>query len=931
MRVLFGSFLFSIFFWACSNDSSSSSEDADLYEEYSSSFEESSSSVEVEKKPENEAVVPFLGNSPVVFTEIDPVNVTLKDHEGDDPAWIEIFNQADTAVNLKGTYLTNTLKELAKWKFGDVPLQPKERKIVFLSGKNLQSYEAPHDTIHMAGVGMWSWADDQNEPVAGTSFVKPFDFLKYRYKNEDGSYAFSAQMQYGENAELGWHSASLFVGTKDGSKESVKDISAANELLLTGFLTKGVELEIRLAQPDLDDWKGYALTIVGTGDSSTTYRLSIPANAQFPDLKNIYGTRFAPGNNEMRLVQLTFRNYIARNAGHAPHANFKIKNQGGSLYLTNGTGILDSVAYPVLPPQKTWSADRKRNWGYGDATPEEKSGTLFQELAETLELPNSGFYKDPFNLKFPAVSSNSRIRCEVGGKEPTEASPKAVNPMPITQTTVLRCATFRDGALPGEVINRTYVFETQPTLATVFLTGDPNSWFDPDTGIYMEGPNAQSADPHFGANYWLDKEIPVHVEFFEPGNPAPSFAYNVGYEIFGNYSRANPKKSAAIVFREKYGAKHLEYTVFPQYPELTKFKWLVLRNNGSNFYNGYMRDRLASTASRGLGVDYQKARPAIVFYNGEYYGIHNIRERSNTYYFETNYGLDPERIDLLKAGNEATNGSAADYEALISYLKANGAETAAAYEFVKSKIDVSNFMNYMQTEMYANNRDWPSNNLKKWRSNAPATLWKWFLYDMDFGMGNSYSKFKNNIFEFATAEDGDSWPNGPESTFLLRTLLKNEAFKTAFINRFSVLVATKFSSDSVGALARSMMAEIKAEISRDQKRWKLSSSNMNSELNKTYSFIENRPEVIISEMQEFFELGERAAVTLGVKGNGTISVNGLQMPRGKFEVQFFAGLPVTLTAQPSGSTLFSKWSDGETAATRVIEPSKFSSLVAEFK
>lgn len=911
--------------WACTGENSATQ--TYLIQESDQGLESSSS----ENIPAENPKVPFLGNAPVLFTEVDPVNIGLKDHEGDDPAWIEVFNPADTAVNLNGLFLTNSLGELSKWQFGDVSLLPREHRVVFLSGKNLQNYEAPHDTIPMAGTGMWSWADNQNEPVAGTSFVEPFAYLKYRYKKEDGSYAFSAQMQYGENKELGWHSASLFVGTKNGSKESVKDISAANELLLTGFLTKDVELEIRLAQPDLDDWKGYDFTIVGTGDSTTTYKLNIPVGVSFPDLQNIYGTRFAPGSQEMKLVQLNFTSYIARNGGHAPHANFKIKNTGGSLYLTNGIGILDSVAYPVLPLQKTWAADANRNWGYGDATPANESGVLLPELAESLELPNSGFYSEPFNLTFPAVSEGSEIRCEVGGKEPTAMSPIAPNPWPIQQTVVLRCATFRANALPGEVINRTYVFETQPTLATVFLTGDPNAWFDPDSGIYMEGPNAQSAEPHFGANYWQDKEIPVHVEFFEPGNSAPAFAHDVGYTIFGNYSRANPKKSAAIVFREKYGAKHLEYTVFPQYPELTKFKWLVLRNNGSNFYNDYMRDRLASTASRGLGVDYQKARPAIVFYNGEYYGIHNIRERSNEHYFETNYGLTPERIDLLKAGNEATNGSAVDYEALISYLKSNGAESAAAYEFVKSKMDVSNFMNYMQTEMYANNRDWPSNNLKKWRSNAPATLWKWFLYDMDFGMGNSYSNFKNNIFEFATAEDGDSWPNGPESTFLLRTLLKNEEFKAAFINRFSALIATKFSSDSIGALARSMMAEIEAEIPRDQKRWKLSAASMTKELNKIYGFIEERPEIILAEMQEFFVLGKRAVVSLGARGDGSVSVNGLQMPQGTYAVQFFAGLPVTLTAMPGSSAVFSKWSDGETAATRVVEPSKVSSLVAEFR
>ena len=54
------------------------------------------------------------------------------------------------------------------------------------------------------------------------------------------------------------------------------------------------------------------------------------------------------------------------------------------------------------------------------------------------------------------------------------------------------------------------------------------------------------------------------------------------------------------------------------------------------------------------------------------------------------------------------------------------------------------------SEMYANNRDWPGNNLKKWRSGNPKTKWKWFLYDMDFGMGDlkENEKEENDIYFF---------------------------------------------------------------------------------------------------------------------------------------------------------------------------------------
>ena len=229
-----------------------------------------------------------------------------------------------------------------------------------------------------------------------------------------------------------------------------------------------------------------------------------------------------------------------------------------------------------------------------------------------------------------------------------------------------------------------------------------------------------------------------------------------------------------------------------------------------------------------------------------------------------------------------------------------------------------------------NNRDWPANNLKKWRGTNPKTKWKWFIYDMDFGFGNEFSEFKNNIFEFATAEDGPDWPNGPASTLLLRRLLENENFKLAFINRFPVLLAMNFEKSRLLARISIMMGEIESEISRDQKRWGHNASYMSGQLNKIKTFAETRQDVILSEMKEFFALGEPAKVTLSVSGSGKILVHNLPLDRSSMTISFFKGTPVTITAQENGGT-FIGWSDKVTAKTRTITPEEVSSLTANFK
>ena len=901
----------------------------------SSCSDDGSSPDKGEPSAGDESSLPYVGGS-VMFTEVDPVNVSYSDHEGDDDGWVELVNMSNDFVDLSGMFLTDSKSQPEKWQLGNFVIPPQSFALVFMSGKNYPDYVMPHDTTDLVGSGCWTWTDAQNDPP-GNSYAEPLDGQKKNCFTENKQQYVGARMRLGDNEDLGWSSISVFVGTGSSNPADVVDISATNEILLNAFITEDRKVSFRLTQPDVEDWKGYEIVLTGTGDSSTVYKVPLPTGKTFPDLENIYGTRISPEANESQEVTVKIFNYIARNRGHEPHAGFKLDKAGGSLYLVNAAHeIVDSVAYPNVPAGKSWSlgtANGGTGFGFAEPTPYGMPvADVYTERSPALDtlvdLPPSGFYTDGMTVSFP---DDAEVRCGEGGLAPVATSP-VTKSLQINKTTVLRCASFVAGTLPGDEIVRTYVFEKAPATPVVFLTADPNSLFDPDTGIYMEGNFAQEKEPHYGANYWLDKELPTFVELFEPGAKTPAFAKRAGLKIFGNYSRQNDKKSVAITFREKYGDKRLKYPLFPDFPELTKFKVFILRNNGSNYVNDYVRDRMASSVSEGLGVDYQRGRGAVVYYNGEYFGIHNIRERSTEYYFETHYGLNPDEIDLIKADNTVSAGSSIDYVKLMEWVEENHLDDAENYAYVASKIDVDNYLNYTHTEIFANNRDWPANNMKKWRGTNPQTKWKWFLYDLDFGFGNDYSEYKDqNIFDFVTAEDGPGWPNGPEHTLLLRRLLENEEFKAAFINRMAVLLSMNFESSRVRARLDKMMAEIETEIARDQERWNQSSSRMERQLGLIEDFIETRPEVIRCELMEHFALGSPAEMTLSVSGSGSILVHGLRLDSPSMKVSFFEGFPVTVTAQPTDGGIFTGWSDGETAQTRTVLPEEVGELTASFK
>ncbi|MEE0876496.1 MAG: CotH kinase family protein, partial [Fibrobacteraceae bacterium] len=375
----------------------------------------------------------------------------------------------------------------------------------------------------------------------------------------------------------------------------------------------------------------------------------------------------------------------------------------------------------------------------------------------------------------------------------------------------------------------------------------------------------------------------------------------------------------------------LYYKLFPKFPQLTKFKSFILRNNGSNFPNDYIRDRLGSALSEGLSVDYQRGRFVLTYYNGKYYGIHDMREHANEYYFETHYGIDPDNINLLKANNETAAGSSKDYISLTNWLNNNSLESNDNFTYLSTQIDIDNFINYMQIELFVNNRDWPGNNQKKWNQVSPQTPWRWFLYDLDHGFGGGKGEAADNVFLFASTTNGTTWTNQPRHTLLFRRLLENEQFKLAFINRMTTLLQTNFKSDQIINQVNELMDEIRIEIPRDQKRWSLNPQKMQSHLQTIKDFAQKRPQHIIEQLQEHFNLKDTVSITISAEGPGTVSIHNLPLSTPSLTITFFKDLPVTITAKPKDGAKWFSWSDGESAPTRIIHPNKKETITAIFK
>jgi hypothetical protein len=179
--------------------------------------------------------------------------------------------------------------------------------------------------------------------------------------------------------------------------------------------------------------------------------------------------------------------------------------------------------------------------------------------------------------------------------------------------------------------------------------------------------------------------------------------------------------------------------------------------------------------------------------------------------------------------------------------------------------------------------------------------------------------------QYMTATNGPDWPNPPHSTFLLRKLLENQSYKNAFINRFSLLVATYLSPTRVSERRNELMAQIQSEISYDQQKWGSKSENG---LPSTISnFNNNRQASMQNEIKTFFGLSNAVDFTISIEGSGKILVHNLPVLNGSATFKAYPEIPIEIEASGSG---FKRWSDGNTSPKRTVDITEAMTLRAEF-
>jgi hypothetical protein len=518
------------------------------------------------------------------------------------------------------------------------------------------------------------------------------------------------------------------------------------------------------------------------------------------------------------------------------HTNFKLKSAGEELILSaSGGQILDEIKPTPLGEDFAYARviDGVGDWErFQNPTP----ATTNQTLAGITFSQEPGYYSEEFELELNS-SLGHEIRYTLNGGNPSVNAMVYIGVIPITdligtpsmfsqiatsnawqaptgsfpKLNVVRAQTFVNGEPTSQIFSKSYMVdeafgELLMDYPIISIISDSLSLFDYDTGIYVQGANYLSSNSQWTGNYFqrgVAWERTSHIEYFENENLA--WAQNFGLRIHGGKSRGAPQKSLRMYARDELGAAKFNYQLFDT-KDKRVFDKFFIRSHFGCWNKTMIKDALTAYISRDLDYDSQDAQPAIVFINGEYWGIHTIRDYYDSNYIEEEYDVDKEDVNILLHGS-GTNpslapewgvveGSNTEYVALMDFIENNPLSEPSNYAYAISQIDASSMIDYYCHAVYFNHRDWPTNNHKVWRGTAD-TKWRWLLYDFDSGWG--YSNVSNNSILYAAHPTGSTIYNPPYATFLFRSMLESEEFQLDFIERYACLLNNEFSVDTVAA------------------------------------------------------------------------------------------------------------------------------------
>ncbi len=617
------------------------------------------------------------------------------------------------------------------------------------------------------------------------------------------------------------------------------------------------------------------------------------------------------------------------------HIDGKLNGSGEQVGLTasDGVTIIDSVTYGKQLYDISFgrSSDGNSSWSFFPVpTPNAaNSGGGYSGIAGKADFSqNAGFHGSSILVELSYPDSTATIYYSLNGNEPSPT--KGIlytGPIQVDSMNVIRARVFVPGLIPGEVNTRSYFINRTHDLPVISIATDSLNLWDTNTGIYVLGPPGYSNNfPYMGANFWEKWKRPGHIEMFET-NDVEVISQNLNISISGNYSRAYAQKSFNFEAKDALGQSSIPYQIFPDLP-IAEFKAFKVRNGGQDWPFTTLRDGMNHKLTEGyMNLDHQDNRPAAIYLNGQYWGILNITEKIDEDYINEHYPeVDKDSIDLLENNATELLGSNDDYNNMISFITSNTMSNQNNYNYVKTKMEVPNFIDFEQLRIYLAATDWPSNNMKFWRPSNGSQRWKWIVWDTERSTMIKWDRetnYDHNTMNWATDHTlfGGGYPTW--STFLLRKLLLNNEFKTDFISRFAGHINFTFCEQRMDSITDAFRNRLTFEMPNHIGKWKDSNDTMiywtqgyfknmaewNLKVDTIKIFFEHRAPYMRTFIMQQFGINDTSELTINKvpADGGIVFIDTFEVPDNHCNLVYFNGYATQLTAVANPGYTFAGW------------------------
>lgn len=858
----------------------------------------------------------------------------ILDDNGEYHDWIELYNAGATAVNLKDWSLSDSKKNFQKWQFDEYTIEANAFLVVFASGATAIPEEEDF---------VWrSVILDTDE----FSYVVPDadlgeEWLDHDF-NDSGWSTGQAGFGYGDDDDRstvpnGTRSVYVrkYFTVKEWSKVKAVQLHVDYDDGFVAYLN-GQEIA-RSNVPENQSWNTLASgnheAVMGNGGMPDEFSLDMEVlNELLHDGENIFcieGHNVSTTSSDFSLVPFlsfgfdeetelyeTPPTWLYRGTSGYLHTNFKLDSDGEKVYLSNALNeLVDTFDVEEMPVD--YSIGRTNDGAtsiayFSDATPGTSNNTSQAYTNGIAKLPDfdrkGGFYESAVELVISSEENNAVIRYTTDGSEPEEHSQRYNSPVSIPSTRCIRARVFVEGKIPGPIKTATYFINEAFELPVLSVVTNESNLYG-NEGIF--------------SNHWDTFDVPAHAEYFDTDKNL-AFKTNAGMQVDGGAggSRSLEQHSFRIEPGNRaLGDGDVDYQLLKRRPNRTNYPSFYVRN-GSNQYNVLpYKDGLEVTAlASNTNTYYSAYEPAVVFINGEFFGVYEIREKINDDFLEDNYGMKIDSLDFLGVSYfkgqrlEALRGSIDPF--LEDYEKFESLDYTAEdfLSQVDQFLDIESYTDYIIAESWVGNNDWPYNNIKLFRCESTGFKWQWAVNDLEWALepnGWTSATFDHIGFMLNYSNDQHKYYVG-----FWQKMMQNETYKAYFINRMADLMNSNYLFAKIGKLEQEMFDEIYPEMDIQFGKW--TNSNVDDRLaqftrnHETFrDQLEVRSTYVRRHLQNHFDLDNQVNLTLEIEpeGAGRIKINTIVPDEYPWNGIYFSDVPVSFEALANLGYVFSHWEE----------------------